>query len=40
MDTDVLNLLLIAGGTLALPILAFLASFFLWPSALIRVYFW
>ncbi|KAJ8372026.1 hypothetical protein AAFF_G00295380 [Aldrovandia affinis] len=40
MDLDVLNMLLIAGGTLALPILAFMASFFLWPSALIRVYYW
>ncbi|KAJ8333351.1 hypothetical protein SKAU_G00422470 [Synaphobranchus kaupii] len=40
MDMDVLNMFLIAGGTLALPILAFLASFLLWPSALIKVYYW
>ncbi|XP_035239271.1 monoacylglycerol lipase ABHD6b [Anguilla anguilla] len=40
MDMDLLNLLLVAGGTLALPILAFAASFFFWPSALIKVYYW
>lgn len=39
-DLDVVNLFLIAGGTLALPILAFLASFLLWPSVLIKVYYW
>ncbi|XP_066554326.1 monoacylglycerol lipase ABHD6 isoform X2 [Amia ocellicauda] len=40
MDMDVLNMFVIAGGTLAIPILAFVASFLLWPSALIRVYYW
>ncbi|XP_036390173.1 monoacylglycerol lipase ABHD6b [Megalops cyprinoides] len=40
MDIDVLNMFLIAGGTLALPILAFIASFLLWPSVLIKVYYW
>ncbi|KAG9335140.1 hypothetical protein JZ751_005612 [Albula glossodonta] len=40
MDLDMLNMFLIAGGTLALPILAFVASFLLWPSALIKVYYW
>ncbi|MEE6501820.1 hypothetical protein FKM82_004329 [Ascaphus truei] len=40
MDLDVLNMFLIAGGTLAIPILAFVASFLLWPSALIKVYYW
>ncbi|KAG7472894.1 hypothetical protein MATL_G00113970 [Megalops atlanticus] len=40
MDIDVLNMFLIAGGTLALPILAFMASFLLWPSVLIKVYYW
>uniref|UniRef100_A0A672HX53 Abhydrolase domain containing 6b n=1 Tax=Salarias fasciatus TaxID=181472 RepID=A0A672HX53_SALFA len=39
-DLDVMNLFIIAGGTLAIPILAFLASFLLWPSALIKVYYW
>ncbi|KAM8863602.1 monoacylglycerol lipase ABHD6b isoform 1-T1 [Spinachia spinachia] len=39
-DLDVVNLFVIAGGTLALPIMAFVASFLLWPSALIRVYYW
>uniref|UniRef100_A0A667XUW2 acylglycerol lipase n=1 Tax=Myripristis murdjan TaxID=586833 RepID=A0A667XUW2_9TELE len=39
-DLDVVNLLVIAGGTLAIPILAFVASFLLWPSALIKVYYW
>lgn len=39
-DLDVVNLFLIAGGTLVLPILAFLASFLLWPSVLIKVYYW
>uniref|UniRef100_A0A8C2X3E8 acylglycerol lipase n=1 Tax=Cyclopterus lumpus TaxID=8103 RepID=A0A8C2X3E8_CYCLU len=39
-DLDVVNLFIIAGGTLAIPILAFVASFLLWPSALIRVYYW
>ncbi|KAM6470395.1 monoacylglycerol lipase ABHD6 isoform 1-T5 [Liasis olivaceus] len=40
MDLDVLNMFVIAGGTLALPILAFVASFLLWPSALIKIYYW
>ncbi|KAM3846461.1 monoacylglycerol lipase ABHD6 isoform 1-T3 [Vipera latastei] len=40
MDLDVLNMFVIAGGTLAIPILAFVASFLLWPSALIRIYYW
>ncbi|KAA8590923.1 hypothetical protein FQN60_001866 [Etheostoma spectabile] len=39
-DLDVVNLFIIAGGTLAIPILAFVASFLLWPSALIKVYYW
>ncbi|XP_030589400.1 monoacylglycerol lipase ABHD6b isoform X2 [Archocentrus centrarchus] len=39
-DLDVVNLFIIAGGTLAIPILAFLASFLLWPAALIKVYYW
>ncbi|XP_040927386.1 monoacylglycerol lipase ABHD6b isoform X1 [Betta splendens] len=39
-DLDVLNLFIIAGGTLAIPILAFVASFIFWPSALIKVYYW
>lgn len=34
------NMFVIAGGTLAIPILAFVASFLLWPSALIRIYYW
>ncbi|KAK9406172.1 monoacylglycerol lipase ABHD6 [Crotalus adamanteus] len=40
MDLDVLNMFVIAGGTLAIPILAFVASFLLWPSALIKIYYW
>nr|XP_015203468.1 PREDICTED: monoacylglycerol lipase ABHD6 isoform X3 [Lepisosteus oculatus] len=40
MDLDVVNMFVIAGGTLAIPILAFVASFLLWPSALIKVYYW
>ncbi|XP_036595295.1 monoacylglycerol lipase ABHD6 isoform X1 [Trichosurus vulpecula] len=40
MDLHVLNMFVIAGGTLAIPILAFVASFLLWPSALIRIYYW
>lgn len=39
-DLDLVNLLIIAGGTLAIPILAFVASVLLWPSALIKVYYW
>nr|KAF6310004.1 abhydrolase domain containing 6, acylglycerol lipase [Myotis myotis] len=39
MDLDVVNMFLIAGGTLAIPILAFVASFLLWPSALIKIYY-
>ncbi|KAM8755754.1 monoacylglycerol lipase ABHD6b isoform 1-T1 [Acanthopagrus schlegelii] len=39
-DLDVINLFIIAGGTLAIPILAFVASVLLWPSALIKVYYW
>ncbi|XP_029456818.1 monoacylglycerol lipase ABHD6 isoform X1 [Rhinatrema bivittatum] len=40
MDLDVINIFMIAGSTLAIPILAFIASFLLWPSALIRFYYW
>ncbi|KAM4650914.1 monoacylglycerol lipase ABHD6 [Discoglossus pictus] len=40
MDLDVFNMFLVAGGTLAIPILAFIASFFLWPAALINIYYW
>ncbi|XP_018600037.1 monoacylglycerol lipase ABHD6 [Scleropages formosus] len=40
MDLDLVNMFFIAGGTLAIPILAFMASFLLWPSALIKVYYW
>lgn len=40
MDMDTLNMFLIAGGTLAIPILAFVASFLLWPATLIKVYHW
>ncbi|XP_065096870.1 monoacylglycerol lipase ABHD6 [Paramisgurnus dabryanus] len=40
MDLDMLNMFVIAGGTLAIPILAFVASLFLWPAALIKVYHW
>lgn len=39
-DLDIVNLFIIAGGTLAIPILAFIASVILWPSALIKVYHW
>ncbi|XP_036387438.1 monoacylglycerol lipase ABHD6-like [Megalops cyprinoides] len=40
MDFEMGNMVFIAGGTLVIPILAFMASFLLWPSALIRVYYW
>lgn len=39
-DVDMLNLVVIAAATLAVPILVFMASFLLWPSALIKVYYW
>ncbi|XP_030633560.1 monoacylglycerol lipase ABHD6 [Chanos chanos] len=40
MDLDVGNMFLLAGSTLAIPILAFVASFLLWPAVLIKVYNW
>ncbi|XP_036993262.1 monoacylglycerol lipase ABHD6 isoform X2 [Artibeus jamaicensis] len=40
MDLDVVNMLVIAGGTLAVPILVFVALFFLKPSVLIKIYYW
>uniref|UniRef100_A0A8C5QR68 acylglycerol lipase n=1 Tax=Leptobrachium leishanense TaxID=445787 RepID=A0A8C5QR68_9ANUR len=40
MDLDIVNMFLIAVGTLLIPILAFVASFLLWPAALINVYYW
>lgn len=40
MDLDVTTMFVIAGGTLVIPILAFAASFLLWPAALIKVYYW
>uniref|UniRef100_A0A3B4BIT0 AB hydrolase-1 domain-containing protein n=1 Tax=Periophthalmus magnuspinnatus TaxID=409849 RepID=A0A3B4BIT0_9GOBI len=39
-DLDVINLFIIAGATLAIPILAFAASFLFCPSTLIKVYYW
>ncbi|XP_061634373.1 monoacylglycerol lipase ABHD6b isoform X2 [Phyllopteryx taeniolatus] len=39
-ELDIVNLFIIAGATLAIPLLAFVASFLLWPSALIKVYYW
>ncbi|XP_007908836.1 monoacylglycerol lipase abhd6-A [Callorhinchus milii] len=40
MDLDLVNMFVLAGGTLAIPILAFVASFLLCPAALIRFYYW
>ncbi|XP_063283632.1 monoacylglycerol lipase ABHD6 [Pelobates fuscus] len=40
MDLDIVNMFLIAGGTLLIPILAFTASFLVWPAALINIYYW
>ncbi|KAM8930155.1 monoacylglycerol lipase ABHD6 [Pelodytes ibericus] len=40
MDLDILNMFLIAGGTLLIPILAFIVSFLVWPVALIKIYYW
>lgn len=40
MDLDVAKMLMLAGGTLALPILGFIASFMFWPAVLIKVYNW
>ncbi|XP_056591643.1 monoacylglycerol lipase ABHD6 [Triplophysa dalaica] len=40
MDFEMVNMFVIAGGTLAIPILAFVASFYLWPASLIKVYHW
>nr|KAF6473026.1 hypothetical protein HJG63_000094 [Rousettus aegyptiacus] len=39
MDLDVVNMFVITGGMLAIPILAFVALFFLWPSVLIKIYY-
>ncbi|XP_053339126.1 monoacylglycerol lipase ABHD6b [Clarias gariepinus] len=40
MDLEVVTLFVIALGTLAVPLLLFMASFMLWPSSLIKFYFW
>jgi len=40
MDQDMMNMFAIAAGTLAIPLLLFMASFMLWPSSLIKVYYW
>ncbi|XP_057175107.1 monoacylglycerol lipase ABHD6b [Triplophysa rosa] len=40
MDVDMVNMFAIAAGTLAIPLLLFMASFLLWPSSLIKVYYW
>uniref|UniRef100_A0A673M0T6 Abhydrolase domain containing 6b n=1 Tax=Sinocyclocheilus rhinocerous TaxID=307959 RepID=A0A673M0T6_9TELE len=40
MDQDMVNMFAIAAGTLAIPLLLFMASFMLWPSSLIKVYYW
>uniref|UniRef100_A0A4W5KXZ3 Abhydrolase domain containing 6, acylglycerol lipase n=1 Tax=Hucho hucho TaxID=62062 RepID=A0A4W5KXZ3_9TELE len=38
MDVDVVNMFVLAGVTLVIPILAFFASFYMWPAAIIHVY--
>ncbi|XP_028849906.1 monoacylglycerol lipase ABHD6-like [Denticeps clupeoides] len=40
MTMDMVNLFAISVGTLAIPLLAFMVSFLLWPSTLIKVYYW
>ncbi|XP_041954251.1 monoacylglycerol lipase ABHD6b [Alosa sapidissima] len=40
MDLDVMNMFAVALGTMAIPLLLFMASFLLWPSSLIKVYYW
>ncbi|XP_065142761.1 monoacylglycerol lipase ABHD6b [Paramisgurnus dabryanus] len=40
MDMDMVNMFAIAAGTLAIPLLLFMASFMLWPSSLIKFYYW
>ncbi|KAF5903501.1 monoacylglycerol lipase ABHD6-like [Clarias magur] len=40
MDLEAVTLFAIALGTLAVPLLLFMASFMLWPSSLIKFYFW
>ncbi|XP_062871809.1 monoacylglycerol lipase ABHD6b [Trichomycterus rosablanca] len=40
MDIDVVSVCAIAMGTLVVPLLLFMASFMLWPSSLIKVYYW
>lgn len=40
MDQDMVNMFAIAAGTLAIPLLLFMASFMLWPSSLIKIYYW
>ncbi|KAI5095771.1 monoacylglycerol lipase ABHD6, partial [Silurus meridionalis] len=40
MDLDEVTLFAIAVGMLAVPLLVFMAIFMLWPSSLIKVYFW
>lgn len=40
MDLELRNMVFMAAGALAIPILAFGVCFLLWPSALIRVYYW
>uniref|UniRef100_A0A4W5L7F0 acylglycerol lipase n=1 Tax=Hucho hucho TaxID=62062 RepID=A0A4W5L7F0_9TELE len=36
MDVDVVNMFVLAGVTLVIPILAFFASFYMWPAAIIH----
>uniref|UniRef100_A0A672MRL6 Abhydrolase domain containing 6b n=1 Tax=Sinocyclocheilus grahami TaxID=75366 RepID=A0A672MRL6_SINGR len=40
IDQGMVNMFVIAAGTLAIPLLLFMASFMLWPSSLIKVYYW
>lgn len=40
MDLDVMNMFAVALGTMAIPLLLFMASFLLWPSSLIKIYYW
>ncbi|KAL1007833.1 hypothetical protein UPYG_G00092230 [Umbra pygmaea] len=40
MDVDMVNMFVLAGGTLVIPILAFFASFYMWPAVIIHVYHW
>lgn len=40
MELNVAKMIMLAGGVLVVPVLAFVTSFLFWPGALLKAYNW